>query len=481
MVTHILPFRPLISIWVCFFSILGGGFLLAETATPAPFPDNTRYAAIGDSITHNGWYEPYIDIYYLTRFPKQKLEVFNCGINGDTADGGLKRYSWDIAPHHPTVASIMFGMNDVGRDFYAVGKQGPDIEKQRLISIDNYERNLRDLVTVLQQDKIQVIIILPTIFDNTSAIPAAHYPGLNEGLGECAKRAQKVAEDTRCPVVDFYHPMLKVTLEHQATNPAFSMIVSDRTHPSQLGNLFMAYLFLKAQNVPADVARFSIRGTDGVVGQATNCQIDQTKVENGAVTFRYSANALPFPIERWTSAATTWAPFIDDLDREIFQVSDLPSGAYQLTIDNQPIRTYSAEELGQGVNLATEEKTPQARQAQKVWNAYKARQDMVFKLRTIASVERAAFEPNLPQPATLDEMQPLLDAYLKKVAGSPWEKAIDGEIAAYRLCKAQEADMRAQIDTMMENIRALAQPQPHLVKISLVATGPSSSTSFPVN
>jgi len=286
-------------------------------------------------------------------------------------------------------------------------------------------------------------------------------------LGECAKRAQKVAGEMGCGVIDFYHPMLKVTLERQAADPTFSMISGDRVHPTVLGHLFMAYLFLKSQNVPADVARVAIKGTDGTVAKADNCQIDQAKVENGELSFRYSANALPFPIENWTKAATTWAPFIDDLDREIFQVTDLPAGNYQLTIDDKPIQTYTAEELGAGVNLATEGKTPQARQAQKVWIAYKARLESVFKLRTIASVERSAFAPAKPHPATLEEMQPLLDAYLKKLVGSPWEKAIQGEVAAYRKCKADETEMRSKMEPLLAEIRALAQPQPHVVKISL--------------
>ena len=439
-----------------------------------PFPDNTRYTAIGDSITQGGWYAPYVDLYYLTRFPKQKLDVFNCGINGDTAEGGLKRYSWDIAPTHPAVASVSFGMNDVGRDYYAVGKVGVEIDQAKAAAIDNYERNLRELVKTLLRDKIQVIVILPTIFDDTAATPAPHYPGLEQAVGECTARALKVADETGCPVIDFYHPMLKVTREHQAADPAFSMIGGDRTHPTQIGQLFMAYLFLKAQHVPADVAGVSIKGTDGSVAQMTNCQIDQAKVENGTISFRYAANALPFPIEEWTSAATKWAPFIDDLDREIIQVTGLAPGNYQLSIDDQPIRTYTAEKLAQGVNLATENKTPQAQQAMKVWNAYKERQDYVFKLRTIACVERSCFAPDPPRPATLQEMEPRLEAHIKKFAGNQWEKAIKEEVDAYRKCKQDEPGMRAKVDSMLPAIRALAQPVPHVVKIS-----PASATSEP--
>jgi lysophospholipase L1-like esterase len=434
--------------------------------TMAPFPDDTRYAAIGDSITHNGWYAPYVDLYYLTRFPKQRLEIFNCGINGDTVTGGEKRYDWDIAPHHPTVASIMFGMNDVGRELYEAHRTGPELAQQRKQHIDDYEIHLRKLVALLQRDKAQVILILPTIFDNTVVAKAAHYPGVNEAIGECANRAVAVAGDLGCDVVDFYHPMLQVTLEHQKTKPDFSMISGDRTHPTMLGHLFMAYLFLKAQNVPSTVARVSIRATDGSVKHADNCQIDEIKTGPNTLTFRYWANSLPFPIEWWTSQATTWAPFVEDLDQEMLQITGLTDGTYRLAIDDKPIRTYTAGELSAGVNLAIENKTPQARQAQSVWVAYRKRQEIVFKFRTIASVERAAFEPDFPRSATLEQMKPLLDAYLKRIAGNPWEKAITGEVDAYRACKPHEDEMRSQLTSMLTEVRALAQPKPHVVKIS---------------
>jgi hypothetical protein len=154
------------------------------------------------------------------------------------------------------------------------------------------------------------------------------------------------------------------------------------------------------------------------------------------------------------------------VDREVFQLTNFPSGTYQLTIDGQPIRTYASDELARGVNLATESKTPEARQAQKVWNAYKTRLESVFKLRTIASVERAAFAPDLPHPTTLQELEPLLDAYLKREAGSPWETAIAGELKAYRVAKPQEAQLRASMDSEMKQIRELAQPKPHFVEFS---------------
>ncbi|MEZ0295701.1 MAG: SGNH/GDSL hydrolase family protein [Candidatus Methylacidiphilales bacterium] len=440
----------------------------------SPFPDNARYVAIGDSITQSGFYLPYIDLYYITRFPQNKVKMFNAGINGDTAEGGLKRHSWDVAPHGPTVASIAFGMNDVGRDCYAAGKDGAEVEKRRRGCLESYENNLRNLVARLQDDKVSVVLLTPTIFDNVAPVAGAHLPGLNEALAECAQIVRKIGAETGCPVVDFYGPMLSVTEKRQAADPAFTMIGTDRVHPTQLGQLFMAYLFLKAQNVPAEVARVVI--ASATVKEASNCVVNEVKAEGGGLTFRYTAGSLPFPIEKWTSAATTWAPFVADLNQETLQVTDLTAGTYQLMIDDKPVRTYTSEELAAGVNLATEEKTPQRRQAQKVWDTYKLRQEMVAKLRTIACVERSAFAPDEPRKVTVAEMEPLLEAYLHKMEGMPWQAGIEKEVQAYRLCKSDEANLLTKCDAMMDDIRKLAQPVPRVVKLVPVAAAPGTVT-----
>jgi len=95
---------------VC-LGILSGGGLVSGTET---FRDGDRVCFVGDSITKQGGYHAQILLFYATRLPEVRVQMWNCGIAGDTAAGGVKRYDWDIAPHKPTVVSIMMGMNDVG-------------------------------------------------------------------------------------------------------------------------------------------------------------------------------------------------------------------------------------------------------------------------------------------------------------------------------------------------------------------------------
>jgi len=68
---------------------------VAERA-PRMFHKGDVWAAVGDSITHSRRYHSFIYLYYLTRFPDQPFELVNCGVSGDSAGGGVQRFSWDI-------------------------------------------------------------------------------------------------------------------------------------------------------------------------------------------------------------------------------------------------------------------------------------------------------------------------------------------------------------------------------------------------
>ena len=99
------------------FMVLAFPLGLAHAAeAPAPqFKKGDTVAVIGDSITHGGRYHAFIYLFYATRFPDREIKMYNCGISGDSAAGACRRFEWDIAVHKPTAATVLLGMNDVGR------------------------------------------------------------------------------------------------------------------------------------------------------------------------------------------------------------------------------------------------------------------------------------------------------------------------------------------------------------------------------
>ena len=429
------------------------------------FPDGTRYGAIGDSITHGGRYPLYLELFYLTRFPKESIDVINCGISGDTAKGGKDRFPWDIAPHHLQVASIMFGMNDVGRDLYAPNATRADLQAQRQSRIDNWETNLRALIGLLKNDGTQVILLTPSIYDETSTMPAVNDKGVNEALGECAKRAAAISTELGTSVIDFYGPMNAVNQRLQAANPAATITGPDRVHPRAPGHLVMFYQFLKAQNAPPEVDHVAINGADGTVAKADNCSVTDAKVGLGNLGFTVTANALPFPVEDAAHPALDWVSFTDDFNREILQVTGLTVGSkYALLIDGAAAGVYSAADLQSGVNLAVESGTPEYHQAQDVLKLVIQRWDLIHKLRDLAMVEQRV-PGNVPRPLALEQVAALLPARLAEAHGQPWEPTIRRTGEDYLVSKPHESEIAAQAEALLTQARQLAQPKPHRFEI----------------
>lgn len=435
----------------------------AQEAGPpalAPFEDGTRYAALGDSITRNGLYHSYVHLFHATRFPDRTIEVINSGVSGDTTPGALTRLSWDLLPAKPEIVSIMFGMNDVGSTLYTPDEKSPDIEDRRKRQIDLFERNLREVVKTLKDEGIDPLLLTPSIYDDTAAMDCPNNPGRNSGLGEAAARLRGIAADFHLPLVDFHSPMLEINLRNQKEDPSFTLTSKDRVHPDAPGHFVMAYQFLKAQEVPGDVAKVSVNAADGTVTAAVNCTVEDVLAGPDGVTFRYLANALPFPVDEAARPALAWVPFTEEMNRETLAVAGLASGSYRLEIDGKPIRTVTAEELANGVNLAEETSTPQYQQALHVLELFKKRWGFVNKLRDIAFVEHGTCR-EMPRPLTLEQVQPKLEAWIASAKGKPYEGFFRACGTAYLTDKPQEQELASQIKQLLPEIQAAAKPVSH--------------------
>ncbi|MES1167439.1 MAG: SGNH/GDSL hydrolase family protein [Pseudomonadota bacterium] len=440
----------------------------AAAATPAPaappsagFRIKDRWCVVGDSITHSGTYHEWIELYYLTRLPGAVIDVFNCGISGDRTAGGLQRLNWDILSRQPTVASIMFGMNDVERVLYSDEAATPETLAKRRAALESYQQNQRDLVAALQKAGVRVILVTPSIFDQTAEMAAPRQTGVNDALGECAAFVQKLGTETGCAVVDFYGPMNRFTQARQTKDPKFTMVGPDRIHPGPAGHLALAYLFLRAQGASADVARLSIDASTAKVTGSVRGSASNVRAPGAGLTFTWAERALPFPIDPACAPALDWVPFTAELNQEVLQVAKLKPGRYVLSIDGVEIHTYSADELAQGVNLAEETKTPQYQQAIEVLHLMNTRTKLVSTmLRSLAHVEHQS-APDVAHPVTLEQMKPYLERRLERFKVSPPAASTRSEVERYGTIKVHEAESIAEAARLVEEARRVANPRPH--------------------
>ena len=100
--------------------------------------------------------------YYVTRHANFNIKFCNCGIAGDTVSGALTRLSDDVFVHNPSHAFIMFGMNDLGKDY---NKSMATREEDIKTDLNNYEENLEQLIAILQEKNVSVALARPSIYD----------------------------------------------------------------------------------------------------------------------------------------------------------------------------------------------------------------------------------------------------------------------------------------------------------------------------
>ncbi len=444
--------------------------LLAITTMAAPFQNGDRWCAVGDSITHGGQYLANIYLFHATRFPDRRIDIFNCGISGDSAGGALKRLPTDILSHKPTVASIMLGMNDVNRGLYNKGSGGAQVEAQRKRAIDGWAANMRKLAGELKASGARIIFVTPSMFDQTAVFANANDPdlvgpdviGVNTGLGEMAKRVFEMAREFDSPVVDFHGPMTRLTAEQQKADPSFTLVGKDRVHPGEVGHMVMAYLFLKTQGMPMYVSKLAIDATAGKATETLNGTLANLEAAPDSVSFTLTENALPFPVNGGARTALKLVPFIEDLNQQPLQITGLKPGAYELLIDNVPVQTCSAAELGAGINLAVNEKTPQYRQAVKVQQLNQKRASLVSaKLRGIAHIEFNYLAGETYDPKDMEAIRAILDKKVEKQKGQSWYGYVKGQCDNYLKIKPLEAETLRQVQKLTQEMWDAAVPKAH--------------------
>ena len=417
-------------------------FLLAQSLpaqTATPFQAGDRWCALGDSITHGGKYQHLIYLFYATRFPDRTIDIFNCGISGDSASGALRRLDDDVLSHKPTVVTIMLGMNDVSRNLYEPGAPSPEVEKKREQALTSHAQNMKQLAEKLTAAGARLIFMTPTPFDDTSTMEKPNLPGVNGALGISADNARMLAKTFGGGLVDFHKPMTELNLAQQKLDPRSTLIGPDRVHPQDAGHLVMTYLFLKAQGISPVVS---------------------THAEDAAgkrdVAFSYTEAALPFPVPAASAAALKLVPFMEGLNQEQLKVTGLPAGTYKLSIDDQPVASFEAAQFATGINLATVTTTPQYQQAMAAAKINDQRSDVVRRLRTIDYVEWRMGH-KIGDTAVFD--------YAAETAQFVANPKNAGFVAdqgkAYLTLKPKQAEMQTQLDGFVKDLRQACQPKAH--------------------
>jgi lysophospholipase L1-like esterase len=427
----------------------------ADSAPPAahaePFQDGDVVCFVGDSITRGGWYHSFVQQFYATRYPQEKIVGFNCGHSGDVASGVLRRLDWDVLAHKPTVAAIMLGMNDAP----ANGSQASAIKKYA------------EVAEKLRAAGARIVVIGPSIYEETATLAKAANVGKNAALGRFTDGLAELARTEDYEFIPLHDLMDRIDVAGQKSDPAFTIVGEDRVHPGEVGHLIMAYGILKAQGVSGDVAQIVIDAKEESVAEEVNCTVEQLVVKRGEVSFTCTEQALPFVPTEKSRAALELVPFQEELNREMLIVRGLPEGTYVLQIDDATVGEYDAKDLATGVNLASNDKTPQYQTSARITKNNARRHDIEsVAVRGVSFIRYSVLDKAGIDPINTAAVDAKLRSVLAERADEPEsfgttmiKRYLDQWGPKYEQNLALMASLTAEID-------ADRKPKPHAWKLT---------------
>ena len=448
------------------FSLIFFNFNAFSQQVPTFFEPNDRVCFVGNSITNNGEFHHNVLLYHITRFPKQLLTTYNCGISGDNTAGILKRMDDDILLNNPTKAVIMIGMNDVNGSLYGtIPTQSADTLRKRQDALNTYKTNLETIINVFLSKKITVILQKPSIYDETGLLKAKVNVGRNAALKKCADIMCELAAKYSLQTVDYWTIMTELNQQMQKQNPSASLTSNDRVHPGPTGHFVMAYQFLKTEHAPQYISKLCVE-TDVKLSNknSSNCKFESLKWQKDNVVFSVKEKALPFPIVESQLEATALIPFVDDLNIELLQVKGLKDGNYSLMIDNNKVGNFSQTELQNGVNLAKIQKTPQYQQALKVRVVLTDLWKLEANLRGLKFIEYNQIYRSAPNKTDVDSLKSyLINTFELKYPDKGSYHRL--QLKSYFENKPKETEYKTQSDLLRTKAYEVAQPVAHNFKL----------------
>lgn len=336
--------------------------LTCYAQAPFALKNGDRVVFFGDSITDQRLYTTYVETYVRTRFPQLDVAFIHSGWGGDRVTGGGgggvdERLARDVNAYHPTVVTIMLGMND-GR-YRAFDDQIFNI----------YTAGYKHIVQKLRADNpgVRITAIQPSPYDDVTRT-AMFKGGYNGLLLRYSDFLHELGSSENLTVADLNRPVAAMLEQAKENDPELSQkILPDRVHPAAPGHLIMAEQLLKAWSAPALVSDVELDAAGRKSVRSGNAALSDVNFGT-AITWTETDRALPMAVDLsdpLVALTVNSSDFMTAMNREELKIAGLADGKYTLRIDGEEAGTFSGAQLGAGVNLANFE-TPMWAQAARV-------------------------------------------------------------------------------------------------------------------
>jgi len=408
--------------------------------------DGDNFVFLGDSITHQCLYTQYVEDFFYTRFPKAKIHFHNAGVGGDRAQDAITRFDEDVAAYKPKYVTILLGMNDGAYK---------DFDKA---VFDTYQTGMNTILDKISGLGATAIPMTPTMFDarakrlkgDNGEPRNTYYNGVLSLYGTWLREE---AEVRGLGFVDMWSPLNNLTITARKKDPNFTMI-ADGVHPGAAGQAVMAAAIVDNMVPHPPVSQTTVQLKENkFAGTVTNGTITDVAAKGDGVSFSLLENALPWVLPADALAGAKMSSLGHRYGNEKVTVRNLKPGSYELKIDGNVIGKYTDGQLGFGVELEENDKTPMYEQALKVAMLNKERNDVAYHpLRDQYSQlkgkrrDLAKIDPNAPEYAA------------KKAEFEAW----------YATQKAKVAELLGKAKEIEAKIYEANQPVAHKFEVAVV-------------
>lgn len=313
-------------------------------AIHAQLKEGDRVAICGDSITEQKLYSLYVTDYLLMCQPAPKLDTVQFGWGGEVASGFLARMKNTVLPFKPTVATTCYGMNDGG---YAA------LTPERAT---NYRNNMTNIVKIFKENGVRLIVVgSPGVVDTGTYKRGTGPEVYNKALRELGDIGKEVAESNGVVFADVHSAMMEVMTKAKAKyGDNYHVAGKDGVHPAANGHLVMAYAFLKALGCDGDIGTITYDAKAGKADATAGHKIlsaGEGKISIESTKYPFCFTGAPEDPNS-TAGVIEFLPFNQDLNRYSLIVKNA-TGDMKITWGTTS-KTFTAEQLAQGINLAAE-------------------------------------------------------------------------------------------------------------------------------
>ncbi len=305
--------------------------------------DGDRLAILGDSITEARIYGIYINAYLTACSGLRDTRVMLLSKNGETATSYTWRMEANQAFYAPTVATVLYGMNDAGYQKY----------KEELG--EKYKEHLNKIAVFMHENNVKLLIGSPPTVD-TESFQRGKFTGAdyNETLAAFGDIGAAVAKKNSATFVDVHHIMRKAMADAKAKFGEKYLLSNDGVHPHHNGQMVIAYAFLKAMGFDGAIGTIEMDYASGE-GKATAghkvLKAETGKIELESTRYPFCFNAGDHYSRN--AALLPFIPFNQELNRFILKVNAIPTAKATVHF-GQFKRSFTREDLASGINLAVE-------------------------------------------------------------------------------------------------------------------------------